>query len=149
MKTFKFGKHKGELLEDVAINDPSYFKWALDNVDGFRAYAAGIKPHNEKRSIPIRSSCGNGFIKNEGFPKPGRKKFVSKRTNPYVHSTEAPKGAFDPNGFQTKERVDYHMSQLNPDHRALEALEDHLDMVFMKHHGDQFTGEFENDEPPW
>lgn len=119
-------------------HDPGYLHWAKENVAGFAAHVPTPKPE--------RINQGSS---RSGYPKPGKKQFVSKRVNPYVHSTEAPKGAFDPNGFQTKERVDYHMSQLNPNHRALEALEDHLDMVFMKHHGDQFTGEFENDEPPW
>lgn len=30
---FLFGKHRNELAEQVAVDDPSYVQWALDTVD--------------------------------------------------------------------------------------------------------------------
>lgn len=30
---FIFGKHKGDLVEDVADEDPDYLRWILDKVD--------------------------------------------------------------------------------------------------------------------
>ena len=29
--TFQFGKHKGEMLEDVIEDDPSYIAWLCEN----------------------------------------------------------------------------------------------------------------------
>lgn len=30
---FAFGKHKGELIEDVASDDPSYLRWVVSEVE--------------------------------------------------------------------------------------------------------------------
>ena len=30
-----FGKHKGELVEDVVYLDPEYLDWCVENVEGF------------------------------------------------------------------------------------------------------------------
>jgi hypothetical protein len=83
IKTFRFGKYKGDRLDVVAAQDPKYFTWALENVEGFKAYAENIKPGKIQRHVKIKSSCGNGHIKNAGFPKPGKKKFVSKASKQY------------------------------------------------------------------
>ena len=73
---------------------------------------------------------------------------MKKGTSQYVPSTNAPGNAFDAGGFPTKDRMDYHMSQLNSNHRMLEALEDHLDQNLMSKYGDQFNDDLD-DEPPW
>jgi len=38
--TFTFGKHKGEDLEDVIEDDPSYIAWLVDN--GIRQFDAAV-----------------------------------------------------------------------------------------------------------
>ncbi|MEA1955694.1 MAG: exonuclease domain-containing protein [Campylobacterota bacterium] len=45
IKTFKFGKHKGKSLEDVASNDAGYLRWMLksmDNLDEDMRYSLNI-----------------------------------------------------------------------------------------------------------
>lgn len=32
---FTFGKHKGEMMESVIVDDPSYINWCLENVERF------------------------------------------------------------------------------------------------------------------
>ena len=32
---FNFGKHKGNTVESVIVDDPSYINWCLENVDKF------------------------------------------------------------------------------------------------------------------
>jgi hypothetical protein len=86
MSKFEFGKYKGRLLTDIATQDPSYFAWAIKKVPGFKELAAGIKPPRELRTLQIRSSSGSGGIKNEGFPRPGQKKFVSRARRPENHA---------------------------------------------------------------
>ena len=29
--TIPFGKHKGEIVEDVIVSEPTYFRWATEN----------------------------------------------------------------------------------------------------------------------
>jgi hypothetical protein len=31
--SMSFGKHRGELVEDVAIDDPGYLRWMIDEMD--------------------------------------------------------------------------------------------------------------------
>lgn len=33
--TLTFGKHEGEKLEDVIVDDPTYVAWCCDEIDGF------------------------------------------------------------------------------------------------------------------
>jgi hypothetical protein len=37
--TFSFGKYRGHDIEEVRFRDPSYVKWAIETVDGFRRTA--------------------------------------------------------------------------------------------------------------
>lgn len=68
MRTFNFGKYKGQSLEEIARINPSYFRWAMENVDGFRSYAIGIKPRPR--------SCHSSFRRRTEEPthKPELKK---------------------------------------------------------------------------
>lgn len=46
---FLFGKHKGEQIEDVIVDDPSYFEYLMDN--DFDDFADDVIKVLEKKKI--------------------------------------------------------------------------------------------------
>lgn len=128
-----FGKYKGERLDRIIKKDKSYIDWACQNVEGF---ASNLPARKQTKPRKLTGLVAEVLERMENG------------TSPYIHSTNAPSNAFDVGGFPTQDRMDYHMSQLNPNHRALEALEDHLDQNFMSKYGDQFNDDMD-DAPPW
>lgn len=41
-EVFAFGKHKGETLDEVIVDDPGYVDWCLSEVDGFELDDEGM-----------------------------------------------------------------------------------------------------------
>jgi len=56
--TLTFGKYKGAGIEETIINDPSYMKWVLDNVEWFALDSKAEAFLNEQLDITIDNALG-------------------------------------------------------------------------------------------
>jgi hypothetical protein len=134
--------------DDTAMSWDEWKEAGFHVIKGQKSHlrdALGVPQFTEQQVEPDRGNY-RGMWEDEGgnyhYVMPGQ----TVAGQVYYRPEEAPPLAFDPRGFPTKERMDYHMSMLNPTHQAFRALESHLDSVFEKHHGGM---EFDEDYGDW